>query len=61
MCIRDSLLALRLAWEWLLHEGHPGFAVRDKLFDAWHNSEGVIQQCEAALQNDCLLYTSRCV
>ena len=48
------LLALRLAWEWLLHEGHPGFAVRDKLFDAWHNSEGVIQQCEAALQHDWL-------
>ena len=48
------LLALRLAWEWLLHQGHPGFAVSGKLSGAWRNSDGVIQQCEAALQHDWL-------
>jgi uncharacterized protein YbcC (UPF0753/DUF2309 family) len=48
------LLAVRLAWEWLLHEGHPGLAVADKLGSAWHVSAGVIQRAEAAQQHDWL-------
>ncbi len=48
------LLAVRLAWEWLLHEGHPVVGVADKLSNAWRTSEGVIQQAEAALQHDWL-------
>jgi len=48
------LLAVRLAWEWLLHEGHPGLAVADKLSVAWRTSNGVIEQAESALQHDWL-------
>ena len=48
------LLAVRLAWEWLLHEGHPALGVADQLSDAWHSSDGVIRQAESALQHDWL-------
>ncbi len=48
------LLAVRLAWEWLLHESHPALGVADKLASAWRTSEGVIQRAEAALQHDWL-------
>ncbi len=48
------LLAVRLAWEWLLHEGHPALGVTDKLSDAWRASHGVIRQAESALQHDWL-------
>ncbi len=48
------LLAVRLAWEWLLHEGHPALNVADQLSEAWRTSEGVIQQAETALQHDWL-------
>jgi len=48
------LLAVRLAWEWLLHEGHPELGVADKLSRAWRTSNGVIQQAETALEHDWL-------
>ena len=48
------LLAVRLAWEWLLHEGHPQLAVADTLSQAWRTSDAVIQQAETALTQDWL-------
>ena len=48
------LLAVRLAWEWLLHEGHPAFGVADKLSDIWRTSDGVFWRSEMALQHDWL-------
>ena len=48
------LLAVRLAWEWLLHEGYPALAVADKLGSAWRACEGVIRHAEAAQQHDWL-------
>ena len=48
------LLAVRLAWEWLLHDGHAALGVADKLAGAWRNSTGVIHRAEAALQHDWL-------
>ena len=46
------LLAVRLAWELLLHEGHPGIGVADKLASSWGTSDGVILQAETALAHD---------
>ena len=48
------LLAVRLAWEWLLHEGHPALHVADKLSDAWSASDGVVRHAQAALEHDWL-------
>ena len=48
------LLAMRLAWELLLHDGHPKLAVADKLSLTWGNCDGVIRRAEAALQHDWL-------
>lgn len=46
------LLAIRLAWELLLHEGNPALSVASKLSTIWHNSNGVIQQAKAAMELD---------
>ena len=48
------LLAVRLAWEWLLHEGHPALGVADKLSGIWRTSDGVIERAQAASQHDWL-------
>ena len=48
------LLAVRLAWEWLLHEGHPALGVADKLAATWRASDSVIWVAETALQHDWL-------
>ena len=48
------LLAVRLAWEWLLHEGHPALNVAGQLAIAWRASKAVITQAEAALAHDWL-------
>jgi uncharacterized protein YbcC (UPF0753/DUF2309 family) len=48
------LLAVRLAWEWLLHEGHPKLGVAQALASAWSDCDGVTQAAEAALQHDWL-------
>lgn len=48
------LLAMRLAWEWLLHDGYPAHGVSDALSAAWRTRDGVIRQAEVALQHDWL-------
>jgi uncharacterized protein YbcC (UPF0753/DUF2309 family) len=48
------LLAIRLAWEWLLHEGHPASRVADQLSSAWSRAEDQFQHAEAAQQHDWL-------
>ena len=48
------LLAVRLAWEWLLHEGHPALDVADNLANIWRTAPEVIEHAEAALQHDWL-------
>lgn len=48
------LLAVRLAWEWLLHEGHPSLQIADQLSNTWRASTNVIAQAEAALKHDWL-------
>lgn len=48
------LLAARLAWEWLLHKGHPTLGVADRLADAWRTVDNVVMHAEAAQQHDWL-------
>ena len=48
------LLAVRLAWEWLLHESHPALGVADKLANAWRTCDRLLQRAETALQHDWL-------
>ena len=48
------LLAVRLAWEWLLHEGHRGLDVAAGLAGAWQGSDGCIAQAQRARQTDWL-------
>jgi uncharacterized protein YbcC (UPF0753/DUF2309 family) len=52
------LLAVRLAWEWLLHEGHPTLGVAAALASAWRGSPGQIQRAEAAQTHDWLWQTA---
>jgi uncharacterized protein len=48
------LLAVRLAWEWLLHEGHPEAGVANGLQAAWHGCDKAVARAEAAQQHDWL-------
>ncbi len=48
------LLAVRLAWEWLLHEGHGELAVASGLVSAWRDSDVCIAQAERAQHTDWL-------
>ena len=48
------LLAVRLAWEWLLHKGHPGVGVADKLVLAWRGNEQTMARAHVAQQHDWL-------
>lgn len=48
------MLAIRLAWEWLLHEGHPSMHVADGLAAAWHGAAGDVQRAQAAQNHDWL-------
>ena len=48
------LLAVRLAWDWLLHEGHGELAVASDLAGAWRGSDACIAQAQRAQQNDWL-------
>ena len=48
------LLAVRLAWEWLLHQGHPAIGVADKLTSAWRGHDQLITRAQAAQQHDWL-------
>ncbi len=48
------MLAVRLAWEWLLHEGHPEMGVAAGLASAWRGAQGVISRAQAAQSRDWL-------
>jgi len=48
------LLAVRLAWEWLLDQGHPAVGVADKLGRAWRDCPDQLGRAEAAQQHDWL-------
>ena len=48
------MLAIRLAWEWLLHEGHPEAGVTAGLASAWRGAEGAVARAQAAQSRDWL-------
>ncbi len=48
------MLAIRLAWEWLLHAGHPEAAVAAGLASAWSGADGVVARAQAAQSSDWL-------
>ncbi|MBL8415504.1 MAG: DUF2309 domain-containing protein [Propionivibrio sp.] len=48
------LLAIRLAWELLLHEGYPEAGVAAGLAFAWRGAEGVVSHVQAAQSRDWL-------
>ena len=48
------LLAVRLAWEWLLHDGYPALAVANSLASAWRGSDECVSQAQRAQQADWL-------
>ena len=50
----EHLLAIRLAWEWLLHEGHATLGVAKVLASAWHGTDACIAQAQRAQQTDWL-------
>jgi hypothetical protein len=48
------LLAIRLAWEWLLHEGHPAMGIADGLASAWRGVPAAVSRAEALQGRDWL-------
>ena len=48
------MLAIRLAWEWLLHEGYPKAGVATGLASAWRGAEGAVSLAQAAQSRDWL-------
>ncbi len=48
------LLAVRLAWEWLLHQGHPEAGVAQGLQAAWRDVDITVARVQAAQQHDWL-------
>ena len=48
------MLAIRLAWEWMLHEGHPEAGVAAGLASAWHGAEGAVARAQAVQSHDWL-------
>ncbi len=48
------LLAVRLAWEWLLHQGNPEAGVADALHAAWRDCDTAFARAQAAQQTDWL-------
>ena len=48
------LLAIRLAWEWLLHEGHPDAGVSASLASAWRGVDQAFARAQAAQSGDWL-------
>jgi uncharacterized protein YbcC (UPF0753/DUF2309 family) len=48
------LLAVRMAWEWLLHDGHPEAGVADGLRTTWRDCDSAFAQARAAQQHDWL-------
>ena len=49
-----QLLAVRLAWEWLLHDGHPALGVADRLAKVWSGCDRVIASAQRAQEIDWL-------
>ncbi len=48
------LLAVRLAWEWLLHEGYVDLGVASGLAHAWRGKDAKLAQAQRAQQTDWL-------
>ncbi len=48
------LLALRLAWEWLLHQAHPEADIAGTLAGAWRHVEAQVERAAAAQRHDWL-------
>ncbi len=48
------MLAIRLAWEWLLHTGHPEAGVAAGLASAWRGAEAAVVRAQAAQSHDWL-------
>jgi uncharacterized protein YbcC (UPF0753/DUF2309 family) len=48
------LLAIRLAWEWLLHDGHPQAGVANGLQGAWQDCDSTVASVQATQQFDWL-------
>jgi uncharacterized protein YbcC (UPF0753/DUF2309 family) len=52
------MLAIRLAWEWLLHEGHPEAGVAAGLASAWRGADEVVIRAQAAQSRDWLWHVA---
>jgi len=52
------ILAIRLAWEWLLHEGHPDSGVAAGLASAWSDAEGAVSRAQSAQSRDWLWHVA---
>jgi len=52
------MLAIRLAWEWLLNEGHPEAGVAAGLASAWRQAEGAVARAQAAQSRDWLWHVA---
>ena len=52
------MLAVRLAWEWLLHEAHPEAGVAAALAAAWGQAEGAVARAQAAQSHDWLWHAA---
>ena len=52
------MLAIRLAWDWLLHEGHPEAGVAAALTAAWQGCEGAVARAQAAQRHDWLWHAA---
>lgn len=48
------MLAIRLAWEWLLHEDHPALRIAQGLAAAWNGAAGAVESAQAAQSQDWL-------
>jgi uncharacterized protein YbcC (UPF0753/DUF2309 family) len=48
------MLAIRLAWEWLLHEDHPSLKVADGLASAWRGAASAVDSAQSAQSGDWL-------
>jgi uncharacterized protein YbcC (UPF0753/DUF2309 family) len=48
------MLAIRLAWEWLLHEGHPEMQVATELASVWRDASSAVAGARAAQDHEWL-------
>ena len=52
------MLAIRLAWEWLLHDDYPEASVAQGLATAWRSAERVVAHAQAAQSRDWLWHAA---